>query len=225
VITTEKAWPKLVKLDTEKELIGIYLSAHPLDSYKLEIGHFCTHALANLDNLSILNGQEVIVAGLVRSHKPAYTKNNKPYGTIMLEDYTDSFQLRLFNKDYVTFQNYFTPGYALLIRGQVQPRPFSNDTVDYELKVKEVKMLANVREEMISSLLVTVPLSSLNEQMINEIDKYADQKKGSARLRFMVHDVEENIYIEMFSRTKRVQIDDQLIQYLEEQPDLDFKLN
>jgi DNA polymerase-3 subunit alpha len=225
VITTEKAWPKLVKLDTEKDLIGIYLSAHPLDSYKLEIEHFCTHALANLDNLSTLNGQEVIVAGLVRSHKPAYTKNNKPYGTIMLEDYTDSFQLRLFNKDYITFQNYFTPGYALLIRGQVQPRPFSNDTVDYELKVKEIKMLANVREEMISSLLVTVPLSSLDEQMINEIDKYADQKKGSARLRFMVHDVEENIYIEMFSRTKRVQIDDQLIHYLEEQPELDFKLN
>jgi DNA polymerase-3 subunit alpha len=107
----------------------------------------------------------------------------------------------------------------------VQPRPFSNDTVDYELKVKEIKMLANVREEMISSLLVTVPLSGLNEQIINEIDKYADQKKGSARLRFMVHDAEENIYIEMFSRTKRIQIDDQLIQYLEEQPELDFKLN
>ncbi len=225
VITTEEAWPKLVKLDTEKELIGIYLSAHPLDSYKLEIEHFCTHSLSNLDNLGNLNGQEVMVAGLVRSHKQAYTKNNKPYGTIMLEDYTDSFRLMLFNKDYIAFKNYFTPGYALLIRGQVQPRPFNNGTVDYELKIKEIKMLADVREEMISSLLVTVALSSLDEQMINEIDKYARQKKGSARLKFMVHDREENIYIEMFSRTKRIHIDDELIQYLQEKPEIDFKFN
>ncbi len=225
IITTEEAWPKLFKLDTEKELIGIYLSAHPLDSYKLEIEHFCTHSLSNLDNLGTLNGQEVMVAGLVRSHKPAYTKNNKPYGTIILEDYTDSFRLMLFNKDYIAFQNYFTPGYALLIRGQVQPRPFNNGTVDYELKIKEIKMLADVREEMISSLLVTVPLSSLDEHMINEIDKYSRQKKGSARLKFMVHDREENIYIEMFSRTKRILIDDELIKYLQEQTEIDFKLN
>ncbi|MCK5462353.1 MAG: DNA polymerase III subunit alpha, partial [Bacteroidales bacterium] len=225
VLTIEEAWPKLVKLDTEKELIGIYLSAHPLDSYKLEIEHFCTHSLSNLDNLGTLNGQEVMVAGLVRSHKQAYTKNNKPYGTIMLEDYTDSFRLMLFNKDYIAFQNYFTPSYALLIRGQVQPRPFNNGTVDYELKIKEIRMLADVREDMISSLLVTVPLNSLDEHMINEIDKFARQKKGTARLKFMVHDREENIYIEMFSRTKKIHIDDELIQYLQEQPEIDFKFN
>jgi DNA polymerase-3 subunit alpha len=225
VLTIEEAWPKLVKLDTEKELIGIYLSAHPLDSYKLEIEHFCTHSLSNLDNLGTLNGQEVLVAGLVRSHKQAYTKNNKPYGTIMLEDYTDSFRLMLFNKDYIAFQNYFTPGYALLIRGQVQPRPFNNGTVDYELKIKEIRMLADVREDMISSLLVTVPLNSLDEHIINEIDKFAGQKKGSARLKFMVHDREENIYIEMFSRTKKIHIDDELIKYLQELPEIDFKFN
>jgi DNA polymerase-3 subunit alpha len=86
-------------------------------------------------------------------------------------------------------------------------------------------MLADVREEMISSLLVTVPLSSLDENMINEIDKYARQQKGSARLKFMVHDREENIYIEMFSRTKRILIDDALIQFLQERPEIDFKLN
>jgi DNA polymerase-3 subunit alpha len=143
----------------------------------------------------------------------------------MLEDYTDSFRLMLFNKDYIAFKNYFTPGYALLIRGQVQPRPFNNGTVDYELKIKEIKMLADVREEMISSLIITVALSSLDEQMINEIDKYAGQKNGSTRLKFLVHDREENIYIEMFSRTKRIQIDDELIQYLQEKPEIDFKFN
>jgi len=225
VITIEEEWPKLVKLDMEKDLIGIYLSAHPLDTYKLEIEHFCTHSLADLDNLSTLNGQEVMIAGLVKSHKQAYTKNNKPYGQIFIEDYTDSFRLMLFNKDYIAFQNFFNPGYALLIRAMVQPRPFNNGTVDYELKIKEIKMLADVREDMIKSLVLTLPLKRIDGQIINEIDKYTDQKQGSARLKIMVHDREDQIYIEMFSRNKRISLSDDLIKFLEEQAEIDFKFN
>ena len=224
-ISIEEDWPKLVMLDMEKDLIGIYLSAHPLDNYKLEIEHFCTHSLAELDNLSILDGQEVLVAGLVKSHKHAYTKNNKPYGTMIIEDFTESFRLVLFNKDYISFQNFFNPGYALLIRALVQPRPYNNGTLDYELKVKEIRMLADVREDMISSLVLTVPLTGLSPEMIDEIDRFSDPQKGSARLKFVVHDPEDNIYVEMFSRNKRVSISDQLISYLESQPGIDFKLN
>jgi DNA polymerase-3 subunit alpha len=225
VITIEEEWPKLVKLDMEKDLIGIYLSAHPLDTYKLEIEHFCTHSLADLDNLSTLNGQEVMIAGLVKSHKQAYTKNNKPYGQIMIEDYSDSFRLMLFNKDYIAFQNFFTPGYALLIRAMVQPRPFNNGTIDYEIKIREIKMLADVREDMIKSLILTMPLKRVDDQIINDLEKFADQKQGSARLKIMVHDREENIYIEMFSRTRKINLSDDLIKFLEEQPEIDFKLN
>ncbi len=224
-ITIEEEWPKLVKLDMEKELIGIYLSAHPLDTYKLEIEHFCTHSLADLDNLSVMNGQEVMIAGLVKSHQQAFTKNNKPYGTTIIEDYTDSFRLVLFNKDYISFQNYFTPGYALLIRALVQPRPFNNNAFDFELKIREIRMLADVREDMVKNLILTLPLNSINEQMINEIDKYTDQKQGSAKLKIMVHDRKDNIHIEMFSRNKRINLSDDLIKYLQEQPEIDFKLN
>lgn len=224
-ITIEEEWPKLVKLDMEKELIGIYLSAHPLDTYKLEIEHFCTHSLGELDNLSVMNGQEVMIAGLVKSHKQAYTRNNKPYGTMIIEDYTDTYRLVLFNKDYIAYQNFFTPGYALLIRAVVQPRPFNNGTVDYELKIREIKMLADVREDMIKSLILTVPLSSITENLIDEIDRHAGQQQGSARLKIMVHDREDNIYIEMFSRNKRINLSDELIKYLEEQPEIDFRLN
>ncbi len=224
-ITTEEAWPKLVKLDMEKDLIGIYLSAHPLDTYKLEIDHFCSHGLADLDNLGTLNGQEVMIAGLVKSHKHAFTKKNKPFGNIVIEDYTDSFRLMLFNKDYISFQNFFVEGYALLIRAMIQPRPYNNGTIDYELKVREIRMLADVREDMVKSLILTIPLKKLDEQIISKIEKYADQKQGNARLKFMVHDREENIYIEMFSRNKRVNLSDELIKFLEEAPEIDFKLN
>jgi DNA polymerase-3 subunit alpha len=82
-----------------------------------------------------------------------------------------------------------------------------------------------VREDMIKNLILTVPLKFIDENMINEIEKYTDPSQGSARLKIMVHDQEDNLYIEMFSRTKRVRLSDDLIKYLQEQPELDFKLN
>jgi DNA polymerase-3 subunit alpha len=131
----------------------------------------------------------------------------------------------LFNKDYIAYQNFFTPGYALLIRAMVQPRPFNNGTIDYELKIKEVKMLADVREYMIKSLVINIPLKCINSDIINELDKYADQKQGSARLKIMVHDREDNLYVEMFSRNKRINLSNDLLKYLEEQAEIDFKFN
>ena len=86
-------------------------------------------------------------------------------------------------------------------------------------------MLADVREDMVKSLILTIPLKKINDQIISQIEKYADQKQGNARLKFMVHDREENIYIEMFSRNKRVNLSDELIKFLKEAPEIDFKLN
>ena len=78
---------------------------------------------------------------------------------------------------------------------------------------------------MINSLVLTVPLQGLSPELIDAIDQFSDPQKGSARLKFVVHDPEDNIYIEMFSRNKRVSISDQLIKYLESRPEIDFKLN
>ena len=86
-------------------------------------------------------------------------------------------------------------------------------------------MLADVREDMIKNLILTVPLNFIDENLINEIDKYSDATQGAARLKIMVHDPEDNLYIEMFSRTKRIRLSDELIKYLQDQPELDFKLN
>ena len=217
-------WPLLYKLDKEKELIGIYLTAHPLDNYRLEIEHFCTHSLSELEDLKALEGSEIFIAGLVKSHTPGFTRNNKPYGAVILEDYTDSFRLVLFNLDYVTFKNFFTPGYALMIRGVVQPKQFGN-TNEYELKIKNITMLPDVKEEMIKSILLRIPLSSLTENIINGLKKFTGSNSGKTMLRFYIHDPEERINIEMFSRNQKVRVTDDLLNYLTDHPDIEFKLN
>jgi DNA polymerase-3 subunit alpha len=223
-IPASEDWPLLYKLDKEKELIGIYLTAHPLDHYRLEMEQFCTHSLADLEDLRPLEGSEIFIAGLVRSHKSGFTRNNKPYGTAIIEDYTDSYRLVLFNLDYVTFKNYFTPGYALMIRAVVQPKQFGNLN-EYELKIKNITMLPDVKEEMIKSILLRIPLNSLTENIIAGLKKFTGTNSGKTMLRFNIHDQEERLSIEMFSRSQKVKITDDFLNYLTTHPEIEFKLN
>jgi len=218
-------WPKLYKLEKEKELIGIYLSAHPLDTYKFEIDNFCTHTLSELADLNELKGSDIIIPGLVKSHKQGYTKTNKPYGAIILEDYTDSYRLMMFNKDYISFQNYFNQGYALLIKASIQPRMFGKNPEELEIKVTDVTMLANVREEMINSLSLSVPLTYITNELVNDLKQLIATEQGMTQLKLVIRDREENIQLDMFSRNQRIRVSDKLINYLLKHPEIEFKLN
>lgn len=224
VIPVSEDWPLLYKLDKEKELIGIYLTAHPLDNYRLEIDRFCTHSLSDLKDLKPLEGAEIFIAGLVRSHTSGFTKNNKPYGTVHIEDYTDSYRLVLFNLDYVTFKNFFTPGYGLMIRAVVQPRQFGN-TSELELKIKNITMLADVRDELIKSIMLRVHIDTVNPDIISDLKRIVHKGPGKALLRFNIYDSEENIHIEMFSRNQRVSVSDELLSFLASRPDIEFRVN
>src|SRR5512133_2139462 len=124
------AWPKLEKLNREKEVIGIYLSSHPLDDFQLEIKNFTTATLADLQNIREYLDRDVTVAGMVTDSKNGIGKNGKPFGSMTLQDYTDSFRFMLFDKDFIDNSKYFTIGYYLLIRGRVQKRKFREDELE-----------------------------------------------------------------------------------------------
>ena len=217
-------WPILYKLEKEKELIGIYLTAHPLDNYKLEINHFCTHSLSELDDLKSMEGNDVYIAGLVKDHKEGYTKNHNPYGRIQIEDYTDSYTLMVFNRDYVNFKNYFTKGYAIMINALVQQRPFGNRD-EYELKIRRILMLTEVKEEMIKSISLQVPLEKVSDDFINKLSEYTTSKNGHAMLRLLIYDKDEKINVEMFSRSQKINITDNFLKFLLNEQDIEFKLN
>jgi len=218
-------WPTQYRLDKEKELIGIYLTAHPLDTFKFEIDHFCTVELSELGDLTKYKGREIVLYGLVRSHKQGYTKNNKPYGTVFIEDYTDTYRLVLFNMDYINFQKYFVPGYALLIRASILPRGFGTNPDELEVKISHINMLANVREEMINSITLTIPLSSITKEMVNNLGKLVNSDTGKTLLRVVIDDPDENIRLDMFSRNQKIMVTDSFINYLLKHPEIEYKLN
>jgi len=215
-------WDGLEKLNKEKELVGIYLSAHPLDDYRLEIDHFCNVTLSQLNDLRDHSGRDITFAGIVTSVRQGTSKNGKPYGIITIEDYTDSYKLMFFSNDYVDNSKYFQAGYSLLFKGKVQARMYNEG--ELEVKVKTITMLPNVRDEMVKSISLIVPLQMVTNQLILEIMEHSDSK-GKILLKFKIVDASENIAIDLFSRNTRINITEGFINYLKASEGIEFKLN
>ena len=216
-------WSNLEKLKREKELVGIYLSAHPLDHFKMEIDQFCSHSLADLSNLALLNGKDISFAGMVTEVRTGETKNGKPYGAVTVEDYTASYKLMFFGDNWVKNSNYYQKDYALYFKAKIQPRPFGN--AELEINVKSVNMLANVREEMVKSISIIVPVQLITDELIVEIKNHTDNTKGKVELKFKLIDKTENMTVDLYSRTMRINLTEELLVYLKNRDEIEFKLN
>jgi DNA polymerase-3 subunit alpha len=216
-------WPKLEKLNREKEVIGIYLSSHPLDDFKLEINTFATANLADLQNLRDYLERDVVVAGMVTETRNGIGKNGKPYGSFTLQDYTDSFRFMMFDKDFIDNSKFFTMGYYLLIKGRVQKRKYKED--ELEFKIKTINLLSSVKDELIKSVTLKIDPENINNEMINELKELVSENKGDTELKFLFLDTEDKISLPMFSRTYRIRLNNELISYLDDHPGIEFKVN
>jgi DNA polymerase-3 subunit alpha len=216
-------WPKLEKLNREKEVIGIYLSSHPLDDFRLEIDTFATATLADLQNLRDYLDREVTVAGMVTDTKNGISKNGKPYGSFTIQDYTDSFRIMMFDKDFIENSKFFTIGYYLLIKGRVQKRPYREDEIEF--KVKTINLLSSVKDDLIKSVTLKIDPENISGEMISDLKELVAENKGDTELKFLFIDTDDKISLPMFSRTFRVRLNNELISYLEDHPGIEFKVN
>jgi DNA polymerase III subunit alpha len=216
-------WPKLEKLNREKEVIGIYLSSHPLDDFQLEIKNFATATLADLQNMKEYLDRDVTIAGMVTDTKNGIGKNGKPFGSMTLQDYTDSFRFMLFDKDYVDNSKFFILGYYLLIRGRVQKRKYRED--ELEFKIRTINLLSSVKDELIRSVTLRIDPGNIDKEMISNLRELVQGNKGDTELKFLFLDEEDKISLPMFSRTFRVRLNNEFISWLDEHPGIEYKVN
>ena len=217
-------WPKLEKLNKEKEVIGFYLSSHPLDDFRLEIENFTNTTLEELrNNMQEFIERDVAVAGMVTETRNGISKNNKPYASFTLQDYTDSFRFVLFDKDCVEFSKYLVNGYFLLVKGKVQRRKYAENELDF--RVKSITLLSSVKDELIKSVTIKVKAPDVDNELINQLTKMIKANPGETELRFLFIDPESKISLPMFSRTIKVRLNNDFITFLEDHPALDFKVN
>ena len=216
-------WPPLVKLNKEKEVIGIYLSSHPLDNFKLEMNQFCNATLAELRELETLRGKEVSIAGMVTIVKHATTKNGKPYGSFIIEDYTDTFTMTLFSKDYENFRKYLYEGYSLLLRGTVSENTWKS-TPELEFRIKSIYLLSSARDELVKTIQIKLPINMITDGFIEELTMHTQKNSGNTNLKILVYDPTENISVDFFSRSHRISLADELIDFLTQNQEIEFKL-
>jgi len=215
-------WTQIETLNKEKEAIGIYLSSHPLDNFKLEITTSINTSLTDLQDLKKLNGRDIKVAGIVSTIEHRTSKTGNPFGSFVLEDYTDSYKFTLFGKDYIDLKKYFTTGYTLFINGKVQGR--YNNKEELEFKISNIQMLSEIKGKMVKSLALKIPLDNLDENIIEEIQQLAEKNKGTADLRFLVYDPQTKVWVQMFSRSYRVEVNNNWFDYLTNNSRLEYKI-
>jgi len=215
-IPKAEPWGNLEQLNREKELVGIYLSAHPLDEHKTVMTNFCNATLADLADLTRVEGKELSVGGIVTDVRSATTKTGKPFGGFTLEDYSGNYQATFFGKDYMDYKNFFTKGYSVFVKGKVQEKGWGNNNgKELEFKVTSIQMLSDVMEKLVKGISIKLPIAGLSDAMITELQQNIESNKGSTLLKFVIFDPEKKIWVQLFSRTHRVNINKEFIDYLE----------
>ena len=207
-------WSQLEKLTKEREMVGLYLSAHPLDDYKVIIDHMCKTQLSELENLDAIKGQEIAVAGMVVSVSNLMTKTGKPWGKFKLEDYNGGHEFALFGKDYENFRKYLFPDYFLFIRGRVQPKPYNDQ--ELEFKIISMVQLQEMRDTMIKEMYVHLPIEDVTEKLIRELTQKVKESKGDTLLRLSVYDREAQVSLGLFSKSHKVSLSPSLVGFLDD---------
>lgn len=219
-------WGKMKLLSQEKELIGIYLSAHPLDEYSFEIQNFTNSKWSTLrGDLSHLEGRTLTFVGLVTEHRIGRTKTkDDPYGVITLEDDSGSFQVFLFGDDFRNYRAYMEDNVALYVKGVVAPRPWGKDKGSLQFKLTSMQLLSEIRENHLESLTLQVEIDKLTEELVEEIVTLTENNKGNKKLKILIKD-ENGVKVKMYSSNYQIDASNKFFRNLKLLEDIDYKVN
>ena len=222
-IVPAPSWSDLERLNKERDLVGIYLSAHPLDEFAVILENVCNVRMAELTDLTPLQNHDLVLGGIVTGVREGYTKTGKPYGIAKVEDYSGTAEFAFFGNEWVEKKNFFMEGMFLFMKGKCQPKQWKQE--EWEVKINSIELLPEVKEKVVEKLTVTAPLSAIDDQLIMEFSSLVKDSPGNAELHFLVRDEDGQMYVNLMSRTMKISVQKELVNYLKNQPLLDYKIN
>ncbi len=214
-------WNIMEKLAKEKEVIGMYISGHPLDDYRTEMKNFCNAPIHVFNNLSELLNKDLTIGGIVTDVQHRISKNGKGWAAFSIEDYSDAHEFRMFGEDYLKFKHFLIPNSFLHIKLSVRPGWKEGDA---RIQFNSIQMLQDVLETLANKLTLQLNVLELDDEKIHSIEEIVKQYKGKDHLNFVVYDMEEQLKLHMPSRTSKVKISQELLTVLDTK-DLKYILN
>ena len=220
----EGRWSDIERLNKERELVGIYLSAHPLDEYKIILDNLCNTRCVELADTSQLSDREdVILGGIVTGVKQKYTKSGNPCGFVTIEDFEGSGEIALFGEDWGRWNGMFLEGTTVYVTAKMQAR-FHNSNVK-ELKVQNVEYMQGIKEKAIDRITISMVTDQLNDEIVADLTELVNENPGKTQLFFQLRDSNGSNHVLLRSRGGGVDVRHTLIDYIERHEMLDYKIN
>ena len=214
-----EAWSTMELLKRERELVGIYLSAHPLDDYAVVLNHMCNlhcpQIGREMDKKAFASIEELTFGGIVTSVSQRWTKTNKPCGIVTIEDFEGQGELALFGEDWTKWQSMLQEEYHIYITAQCVQR-FRNNPDAYDMVIKKIEFLSDVKEKSIEKFTVYMDSTMFNDAQLTDLETTLKNSTGNVPLYINIHDAKNNTNIQLYSRNITVDVNKKLLTSLDE---------
>lgn len=222
-IPKAEPWSALERLNKERDLVGIYLSAHPLDEYDIILKNVCNTHVTELADRDKLANRDLTFGGIIVGVRKGMTKSGRPFGIAKIEDYSGTFEMALFGQDWAQWSSFMEEGNTLFINAKYVPRKYNPEMLD--LRIEHIDFLADVKDDKIESITITMQLSEINDTVVTDLSTLLKKSPGKARLLFQVIDPTGLMHVGLQSRTSHLSVRRELVQYIDTQPGLSFRIN
>jgi DNA polymerase III subunit alpha len=207
-----EAFSEIEKLHFEKEVVGVYISGHPLDNFKFEMDTFCTTAVTTLNDIDSLEGKECKVGGIVSSVEHRMTKTGRPFGKMILEDYSGKFEFMLWSDDYMKFKAFLMPGLFLFIEGTVVRKSWGDQNLEF--KIRNIELLNELASKRVQGLALRCEIGTVSAPFIEKLEKLCKKNLGNSTLTFYLKDEAEGVQAELLSRSCRIKVSNGFVKEL-----------
>lgn len=221
-IPSATPWTTLERLNRERELVGVYLSAHPLDNYSIVLNHVCNFTMQDMENLASFVNTEVRFGGIITNVRTGVSKRGSAFGIVSIEDFSGVAEIPLFGKDWSDWSGYMVEGNCLYINGRVQQSPFNPNRT--ELKVGGITFLDDAITDTIESITISIPEQNVSEDLVAGLNEYIKGNPGKTQFFIRVIDSDgESVTLE--SPDYKIYVKKDLISLIEGNPFASFKIN
>lgn len=219
-----EAWSNIEKLNKERELVGIYLSAHPLDEYELILNNLCnTHCSELGDKTELAKKEDIVFGGIITDVKSKFTKTGKPCGFVTIEDFEGSGELALFGEDWGNWRGIMVEGSTIYVTAKCMARYGNSNYLDF--KISTVEYLQTVKENRVEKFTITVDSSIIDETLVNDIKTVVENDEGHAQLFLQIHDADSNTNVLMRAQDRTVGVSKDLIDFVKANPKMSYQIN
>ena len=223
-IPEAEPWSDLERLNRERDLVGIYLSAHPLDEYRIILEHVCNTGMKELEDLKALKDREELTfGGMVVGLRKGVSKKGDPYGIVRIEDFTGNAEIPFWRNDWAVYQGFVQEKMLVLIHAKLEPSKWKPENL--ELKINKVELLSDVKDNVIQKFTITLPLKVIDESLVESLAEVCRLHPGNADLCMKIQDTDSKMAVDMVSHPVKVAVGRELISFLDNIENVSYHVN